>query len=76
MTDTITGLVWQRDGSVTRAGCAAGMAYTWAEAKAYCAALVFGVVSGWRLPPRMELRTIVDPVQLDADELRRELADA
>jgi hypothetical protein len=31
-----------------------------AEAKAYCASLSLGGVSGWRLPAVMELRTIVD----------------
>ncbi|MGB8297301.1 MAG: DUF1566 domain-containing protein, partial [Polyangia bacterium] len=60
VTDTITGLVWQRDGSGTRAVCAAGTTCTWAEAKVYCAALVLGGVSGWRLPGVMELSTIVD----------------
>ena len=60
VTDTITGLVWQRDGSGTRTGCTAGTTCTWVEAQAYCAALVLGGVSGWRLPARMELLTIVD----------------
>jgi len=50
VTDTITGLVWQRDTS----------GYTWAEAKAYCAGLTLGGFSDWRLPAVMELRTIVD----------------
>jgi hypothetical protein len=60
VTDTITGLVWQRDGSGARAGCAEHLNCTWAEAQAYCAALVLGGVSGWRVPARMELLTIVD----------------
>jgi len=60
VTDTITGLVWQRDGSGTRTGCTAGTTCTRAEAQAYCVALVLGGVSGWRLPARMELLTIVD----------------
>jgi hypothetical protein len=60
VTDTITGLVWQRDGSGTRAGCAAGTTCTWAEANAYCASLALGGTAGWRLPARMELLTIVD----------------
>ena len=67
VTDTITGLVWQRDGSGTRAGCSGGvdggtggLTCTWDEAKSYCAALALGGVSGWRLPGVMELRTIVD----------------
>jgi hypothetical protein len=60
VTDTITGLVWQRDGAGTRAGCADGTTCTWAEAKAYCAALVLGGASDWRLPAPMELLTILD----------------
>jgi hypothetical protein len=62
VTDTITGLDWQRDGSGTRAGCSGSgtLTCTWAEAKTYCATLALGGVSGWRLPARMELRTIVD----------------
>jgi hypothetical protein len=63
VTDTISGLVWQRDGSGTRAGCSGSgnTTCTWAEAKAYCASLTLGGVSGWRLPALMELETIVDP---------------
>lgn len=60
VTDTITGLVWQRDGSGARAGCAKGATCTWAEAKVYCAELVLAGGLGWRLPARMELLTIVD----------------
>jgi hypothetical protein len=62
VTDTITGLVWQRDGSGTRTGCSgsSNLTCTWAEAKAYCAGLTLGGLSGWRLPAVMELRTIVD----------------
>jgi hypothetical protein len=70
VTDTITGLVWQRDGSGTRAGCSGGVdggtdgtTCTLAEAKAYCSALALGGVSGWRLPARGELLTIVDFTQ-------------
>ena len=60
VTDTITGLVWQRDGSSARLGCASGTTCTWAESQAYCASLTLGGVSGWRLPARNELSTIVD----------------
>jgi hypothetical protein len=62
VTDTITGLVWQRDGSGTREGCGGSdkLTCTWAQAKAYCASLSLGGVSGWRLPARMELSAIVD----------------
>ena len=60
VTDTITGLVWQRDGSGTRAGCEKGTTCTLAEATAYCTSLMLGGLSGWRLPAEMELCTIVD----------------
>lgn len=61
-TDTITGLVWQRDGSSARAGCddPGGQNCTWDEAQAYCTSLVLDGVSGWRLPAWMELLTISD----------------
>jgi hypothetical protein len=59
VTDTITGLVWQRDGSGTREGCAKGTTCTWAEAKTYCAGLALGGLSGWRLPTVIELSTIL-----------------
>ena len=36
------------------------MTCTWAEAEAYCASLVLGGTSGWRLPGVMELVTLVD----------------
>jgi hypothetical protein len=62
VTDTITGLVWERDGSGTRAGCSSSgnMTCTSAEAQAYCASLTLAGLSGWRLPARNELITIVD----------------
>jgi hypothetical protein len=62
VTDTITGLVWQRDGSGMRDGCSGSgkLTCTWDEANAYCALLTWGGVSGWRLPAVMELSTIVD----------------
>jgi len=58
VTDTITGLMWQRDGSGTR--CNGTTTCTWSGAKAYCTALTLGGFSGWRLPALMELSTIVD----------------
>jgi hypothetical protein len=58
--DTITGLVWQRDTSGPRAGCSDGQGCIWEEAKAYCASLVLGGLSGWRLPAAIELVTIVN----------------
>ena len=62
VTDTITGLVWQSDGSSTRTGCSGigDEVCTWAAAKAYCAGLALGGLSGWRLPAVTELTTIVD----------------
>ena len=68
VTDTITGLVWQRDGWGTRAGCSGGadglgsgnLTCSWSEAQSYCASLTLGGVSGWRLPGRNELSTLVD----------------
>jgi hypothetical protein len=60
VTDTITGLVWQRDTSGLRAGCSDGHDCLWEEAEAYCASLVLAGLSGWRLPAAMELVTIVD----------------
>jgi len=63
VTDTITGLVWQRDGSGTRAGCTtdpSNLTCTQAEAESYCRALSLGGFSGWRLPGEHELHTIVD----------------
>ena len=62
VTDTITGLVWQRDGTGVRAGCSSDdkLTCTWNEAEAYCASLVLGGLSGWRLPGWMELFTILD----------------
>jgi hypothetical protein len=52
VTDNVTKLMWQRDvdpGS-----------YTWAEAKCYCADLVYGGYTDWRLPTRIELVSLVD----------------
>jgi hypothetical protein len=62
VTDATTGLLWQRDGAGTRAGCSGtdNLTCTWAEAKAYCASLSLAGVSGWRLPAMMELATILD----------------
>jgi hypothetical protein len=60
VTDTITGLVWQRDGSGTREGCAKSTTCTWAEAKTYCTGLALGGLSGWRLPTAIELSNILD----------------
>jgi hypothetical protein len=66
VTDTITGLVWQRDGSGTRATCATDSTHltcTQAEVEAYCSGLSLGGFSDWRLPAEHELHTIVDLTQ-------------
>lgn len=56
--DKTTGLVWQRDVS--------GSTYTWADAKKHCEQLsLAGFSSGWRLPSRMELLTLVDYSRLE-----------
>jgi hypothetical protein len=60
VTDTITGLVWQRDGTGARPGCAGGTTCTWDEAQAYCSELSLAGATDWRLPSVKELRTIVD----------------
>lgn len=59
VTDTSTGLVWQRDGSGSRPNCTQSPLCTWPEAKAYCAGLTLDG-SGWRLPTLDELESIVD----------------
>jgi uncharacterized protein DUF1566 len=50
--DSLTGLVWQKqDDAASR---------KWIEANAYCSGLSLGGKTGWRLPSRMELISIVD----------------
>ena len=56
-TDTVkdnkTGLTWQRAVPATR--------YPWADAKTYCSSLnLGGYASGWRLPTKRELETLID----------------
>ncbi len=71
VTDTVTGLVWQQDGSGTRSGCSGRVqgygsgeqSCTQTEAAAYCSSLSLGGFSDWRLPARHELETIVDLTQ-------------
>jgi hypothetical protein len=55
VTDTITGLMWQKATDDTTR--------TWAAALAYCNDLVLGGHSDWRLPNINELRSLVDPTQ-------------
>ncbi len=53
VTDTITGLVWQRRMPLT--------GLSWSSAQTYCPSLSLGGWStGWRLPTLKELQTIVD----------------
>ena len=52
VTDNVTGLIWQR--SVDSGS------YTWEDAKQYCSCLTIDGVTGWRLPSRIELVSIVD----------------
>lgn len=59
VTDTRTGLVWQRDGSGPRPNCAHSPFCTWAEAVAYCSGLALDG-PGWRLPTRDELESILN----------------
>lgn len=51
--DNKTGLTWQR--------AVPNWSYTWATAKSYCQGLnLGGYSSGWRLPTKKELETLVD----------------
>ena len=68
VTDSATGLTWQRNLPATYAGCTGrlplsrgmvGSGCTWDEAKAYCGQLMLEG-SGWRLPTKDELLSIVD----------------
>lgn len=64
VSDSSTGLTWQRNVPATYTGCSgnlnvAGDACTWDEAKAYCTGLSLAG-TGWRLPTRDELLSIVD----------------
>lgn len=52
--DNLTGLMWQRT-------CTPGQGrFAWSEAQEYCANLVYGGYSDWRLPSRIELVSLVD----------------
>jgi|GEM_PF-699443 len=54
VTDTSTGLMWQKATASNTAN------YTWEQALTYCENLTLGGYSDWRLPNRNELQTIVD----------------
>jgi hypothetical protein len=60
VTDTATGLVWQRDGAGSRTNCAGDPLCTLAEASAYCGELALGGLSTWRLPSSSELESLVE----------------
>jgi hypothetical protein len=68
VTDPMTGLTWQRALPATYDGCSgryfpnegvAGDACTWEEAKSYCSHFS-AASSGWHLPSKDELSSIVD----------------
>lgn len=50
--DNVTGLIWQQAAPATD--------FNFDSAKAYCRNLVLGDVSGWALPTRIELLSLVD----------------
>ncbi len=64
VTDTVTGLVWQRcTAGLSGSNCAIGTAsfYTQSDAASYCQSLNLGGWStGWRLPNVKELQSIID----------------
>jgi hypothetical protein len=53
VTDTITGLMWQKQDD--------GIIRTWADALTYCNNIALGGYTDWRLPNFNELRSLVDP---------------
>jgi len=63
VSDTCTGLVWQKDTADVNGDGAItweGDALTWQDALKYCDALVFAARDDWRLPNIRELLSIVD----------------
>jgi len=50
ITDTITGLIWQKDDSEFE--------FTFKEANRFCSDLKFGGINSWRLPTNQELKTL------------------
>jgi Protein of unknown function (DUF1566) len=58
VTDTVTGLMWQRAFPTTK--------YTLAEAISYCQTLPLGGHGDWRVPSRIELASLVDTAQAGA----------
>jgi len=58
VTDTSTGLMWQKD--TARDGQGSIVSITWQEALSYCESLSLAEHTDWRLPSIKELRSIVD----------------
>ncbi|HMK49858.1 MAG TPA: DUF1566 domain-containing protein [Thermodesulfovibrionales bacterium] len=52
VTDNLTGLLWQQEDD--------GLARSWDQAMQYCVSLSLGGYSGWRLPSKRELHSIVN----------------
>ena len=63
VTDTSTGLMWQRD--TARDGQGDYDTMTWEEALAYCEALDLGGETDWRLPTIKDLGSLVDLSRYD-----------
>jgi hypothetical protein len=64
VTDSLTGLIWQRALPTTYAGCTGGTptgtGCTFQQAIDYCANLDYGSKQDWRLPNPIELASIID----------------
>ena len=64
VTDSLTGLMWQRALPAVYIGCTGGspvgIKCKWREAIAYCSNLNYAGQTGWRLPNTFELAVIVD----------------
>jgi hypothetical protein len=63
VTDTSTGLMWQKD--TARDGQGNYYPVIWEEALAYCESRTIGGHTDWRLPTIKELRSLVDYTQYD-----------
>lgn len=63
VTDNNTKLVWQQ--------AVPTETYDLAGAKSYCASLSLGGLTGWRVPTRVELDSLVDPEQYEAPVIHR-----
>ena len=61
VTDSNTGLEWQRSPPASYTGCSgsSGATCTWAEAKLYCSGLTIAG-GGWHLPTEAELASLID----------------